>query len=128
MHTVPVICGIGGCQRCYTNVGTFLNHVYAVHGDEFTPTNCHTRSLNNFQADEGDENNDDFDIDNDCGDDNDEAIDQPCYSQSTLQNSSATFLLGLKEMYKLTQASLQGIVQGVTALNQQNLAILKAQV
>lgn len=45
-----------------------------------------------------------------------------------LQKSSATFLLDLKEKFKLTQVSLQGIIQGVTALNHQNTIILKAQV
>ena len=38
-----------------------------------------------------------------------------------LQGSSAAFLLGIKEKFKLTQASLQGIMQGVTALNHQNI-------
>ena len=28
-----VICGIGGCQRNYTNLGTFQNHIYGVHSD-----------------------------------------------------------------------------------------------
>jgi len=53
---------------------------------------------------------------------------QPCISQEMLQKSSATFLLGLKEKYQLTQTSLQGIIQGVTALNHQNMSTLKAQV
>ena len=26
-----VTCGISGCQRSYTNMGTFQNHVYNVH-------------------------------------------------------------------------------------------------
>lgn len=38
-----------------------------------------------------------------------------------LQKSLATFLLGIKEKFKFTQASLQGIIQGVTALNHQNM-------
>ena len=49
-------------------------------------------------------------------------------SREMLQKSSATFLLGIKEKFKLIQASLQGIIQGVTALNHQNMSILKGQV
>jgi len=45
-----------------------------------------------------------------------------------LQKSSAIFLLGLKEKFKLTQVSLQGVIQGVTALTQQNISMLKSQV
>ena len=28
-----IICGIRGCQRNYTNLGTFPNHIYGVHSD-----------------------------------------------------------------------------------------------
>ena len=53
---------------------------------------------------------------------------QPCSSKESLQKSSAIFLLGLKEKFKLTQVSLQGVIQGVTALTQQNIGMLKSQV
>ena len=36
-------------------------------------------------------------------------------SQEFLQKSAATFLLCLKEKFKFTQVSLQGIIQGVTS-------------
>ena len=45
-----------------------------------------------------------------------------------MQRSSAIFLLGLKEKFKLTQVSLQGVVQSITGLNLQHAANLKAQV
>ena len=49
-------------------------------------------------------------------------------SQDVLKKNSALFLLGLKEKFKLTQTSLQGVIEGVTALNQQNISTLKSQV
>ena len=49
-------------------------------------------------------------------------------SQVPLQKSSAIFLLGLKENFEITQVSLQGVIQGVTALTQQNISMLKSQV
>ena len=49
-------------------------------------------------------------------------------SSEGLLKSSALFLLGLKEKYKLTQASVQGIVDGVASLMQQNINYLQTQV
>ena len=37
--------------------------------------------------------------------------------QHSLQNSTALFLLGLKEKYKLTQVAIQGVI-GVSSLTQ----------
>jgi len=45
-----------------------------------------------------------------------------------LQKSSALFLLGLKEKYKLTQVAIQGIIEGVTSITQQRISILRSQV
>jgi len=47
------------------------------------------------------------------------------YSPETVQKFSASFLLVLKEKFKLTQVTLQGVIQGVTALNCQNINSLK---
>ena len=46
----------------------------------------------------------------------------------TLQKSSAMFLLGLKEKFKLTQAAVQEVVEGVTNLTQKRISILRSQV
>jgi len=51
-----------------------------------------------------------------------------CCSGEYLQKCSATFLLGLKEKFKLTQVALQGVIQGLTMLCHQNMVGLKAQV
>ena len=58
-----------------------------------------------------------------------DSIDQPFGNlQSVIQKSSALFLLGIKEKFKLTQSSINGIVQGITSLNQHHISILKSQV
>ena len=48
-------------------------------------------------------------------------------SQELVQNS-AVFLLGLKEKYKLTQTAVQGVIEGVTNLMQQQISHLQSQV
>ena len=42
-------------------------------------------------------------------------------SSELLQKLSALFLLGLKENYKLSQVAVQGVLEGVTNLSQQQL-------
>ena len=56
------------------------------------------------------------------------SIDLPPCSMDTLQKSSAVFLLGLKEKFKLTQVAIQEIVEGVTSLTQKRISILHSQV
>ena len=51
-----------------------------------------------------------------------------CCSEVHLQKCSAIFLLGLKEKFKLTQVTLQGVIQSVSTLYYQNVMGLKAQV
>ena len=43
-----------------------------------------------------------------------------------LKRSAAMALLGLKEKFKLTQASLQDVIQSMTAMTQQNISTLKS--
>lgn len=135
------VCGISGCPRSFTNFGTFINHIYSVHSGS-SRADCEVISGNTGALDEGHENEScehEFDSNHATEQDNDyessyrqptsELDNQPCQlSHEVLQRSSATFLLGMKEKFKLTQTSLQGIVQGVTTLNYQNMIILKTQV
>ena len=57
--------GIGGCQRSYTNCGTYINLIYLVHGECFT---CKA-SYNQPQDDLFDEDgyNNSSDEDGECG-------------------------------------------------------------
>ena len=49
-------------------------------------------------------------------------------SHENLQRSSALFLLGLKEKHKLTQATVDSMVDGVTTLTHQNINCLRSEV
>lgn len=117
------------------NIGTFQNHVYAVHDLK----NASSVSLTNgSSADSTTEltmhNSDDFPTEsNDCitDVDNDVSENDECSmpdSHKLLQKSSALFLLGLKEKYKLPQVVVQGIIDGVTSLTHQRMEIVKSQV
>ena len=44
-----------------------------------------------------------------------------------LFHSSALFILGLQEKYKLSQVVMQGIVEGVTSLNHHQNSLIKSQ-
>ena len=136
------VCGIHGCVRSFTNFGTFINHAYSVHV-ESSRAACEVTSENtsalaerhkdgNYEdgssEDEYDNHYTEQDYDCDSGQTAKNLDSQPFFSCEMLQKSCATFLLGVKEKFKLTQASLQGIIQGVTALNHQNMSTLKGQV
>ena len=126
-----VICGIGGCQRSFTNLGTFQNHIYGVHSDRSCTITEESTVMNNTELGSEDDCSDDdnFDSDQPYYDDNVETDgNQQCSSRSTIQKSSALFLLGIKEKFKLTQSTVNGVVQGVTAMNQHHISILKSQV
>ena len=129
------VCGINSCLRSFTNFGTFTNHVYSVHGGS-SRAECEVVSQNDSALNESheDERFGDWshatEPDNECESEllTTDLDNQPSFSHDMLQESSAAFLLGIKEKFKLTQASLQGIIQGVTALNHQNMSALKMQV
>jgi len=128
-----VPCAINGCLRHFTNIRTYQNHVSSVHN--FTGTIFSTQSSTGECPSDRNEN--------DCsGDDGRDVSTSTAGEECTVasfngsiqspaeffQKSSALFLLGLKEKYKLTQVSIQGIVDGVTSLTQRNTSALQSQV
>lgn len=134
-----VTCGISGCQRTYTNFGTFRNHVYDVHSASTTESvevesvNATSMDCNeDYTSNDESEYASDDDASNDCS--SSAVLDgcdyhvEPYCSQDMLKRSAAIALLGVKEKFKLTQASLQGIIQSMTALTQQNTSTLKSKV
>ena len=87
--------------------------------------------MNNTELDGGNDFSDVTDSDNDdlhCEGTVETLENHQSTIQPVMQESSALFLLGIKEKFKLTQSSIDGIVQGVTAMNQQHLSALKSQV
>ena len=125
-----ITCGINGCQRAYTNIGTFKNHLYGVHSDYdggICSTSVAIRSESSNQ--EFDESVVAVHSDDDRGNvmaesEHQDDSPQPSLSApSDMQRSSALFLLGLKEKHKLTQVAVQSIIDSVTTLTQQRLRI-----
>ena len=60
--------------------------------------------------------------------DNSTSDDIQSWTMKDLQKSSAHFLFGIKERYKLTQVAIQGIIQGTTSITQQCIAAVKSEV
>ena len=139
-------CGIDGCVRSYTNIGTFKNHVSAVHYGSLTSSSAEILA-NPTAADASYTSSDipgaielrngtDSDFDDAFEDvglqHNDELGSQDLSlklpDQCMVQKSSALFLLGLKQKHKLTQVAVQEIVESMTSLTQQRLSVLKQQV
>lgn len=128
-----VTCGISGCQQYYTNMGTFQNNVYSVHYCRKVKDTVDTSQVtgSSERIDTGDivDHSDEI---SGFTDDIIEAqatvdpLEHP--SLKPLQQSSALFLLGLKEKYKLTQVTIQGVIDRVSSLNQHQMSLLKAEV
>lgn len=132
-----VPCGIDGCLRQFTNLRTYQNHMSSVHnccmGNESEALEQDSLRVIESSSDRNENNYTCDDIDTSNVEENDDAdlntsTETPACSKELLQKSSALFLLGLKEKYKLTQVSIQGIVDGVTSLTQQNMSFLQSQV
>ena len=131
-----VPCRIDRCQRSYTNIRTYQNHVSSVHNwnssrvfneEESSTVAMVSGEINTDEENDSDEcssNNNNFNEDEEL----DSTIGIPSCTQELLQKSSAVFLLGLKEKYKLTQTVIQGIIEGVTSLTQQQIGYLQSQV
>ena len=132
-------CSIDECQRIYTNMRTYQNHVSSVHS--------WCKGMNSIQGNEEESRctivvvSDPvcFEERNESGGDfsdfNESAICEELDSTTGLSNksqelvqNSAVFLLGLKEKYKLTQTAIQGVIEGVTTLSQQQMSYIQSQV
>jgi hypothetical protein len=117
-----ITCGLDGCLRSFSSFRSFRNHVYSYHGGD---------SNLELQQDGGnvddptsgdDEDEDGVDGDGDAGATWEMNAIQPS------QRNAAMFLMGLKEKHMITQAALQGVIEGVTTLMQSQLDALYTQV
>lgn len=98
-----ITCGISGCRRTFQTFSVFRNHISDKHSSDSDPTNQSCVANNTSDED---------DADPDAGPDADPESDGESEIQSTLstlETSTALFLMGLKEERKLTQTALQGI-------------------
>ena len=145
-----VMCGISGCLRSYNNLGSFKNYISFVHNttNEFTvetldnlEVDKHTINISSdhesLSEEDGLTSNEDasgYDIPP-FDDDRDHDVQEVTFNVSNtdnmaidLQKSSAHYLFGIKEKYRLTQDAIQGIIQGTASITLQCIAALKPKV
>ena len=131
-----VTCGIDGCVRTFTNIGTFKNHISLVHHDNFpalsdpSETDISPQPSEHSEAEAEADDSRDIDVVSRMASISaaNEIVPNLVSDHSALQRSHALFLLRLKEKHKLTQVAIQDIVQSVTDITQQGLSVLKSQV
>jgi len=128
-----VTCGIDGCVRTFTNIGTFKNHVSLLHYGSLPTLSDASGSIDqsHFEADSVVAESDQtvaVASTSSCSTSSVESVPLVIPNQEALKKSSALFLLGLKEKHKLTQVAIQDIVDNVTNLTQQRLSAVKLQV
>lgn len=115
-----ITCGISGCLRHFKNFRVFRNHVYAFHSGD---PNISNEPASNHEDD--DNGSVESPVVTSSGSNSSEST---ATSIEDLQRHTALFLLGLKEKYKLTQAAIEGVIEGVTGLIQYQLSLLHSQV
>lgn len=110
-------CGIGGCMRTFKNVRTYRNHISGFHSEKY------------FDEDSPDSTIDCFDTADDCTNpnetddrnDDDMCVTATSHNDSSLMTPAALFILSLKEEQKLTQVSVQKVIEGATTLFQAHI-------
>ena len=120
---------IDGCSRHFTNLRTYQNHMSSVHNcckdiESSVHVEQDSSGVIESSSDMNENNSDCDNNDTNIVEENLNTTETSAYSRELLQKSSTLFLLGLKEKYKLTQVSIQGIVDGDTSLTQQNIGFL----
>ena len=121
--TFHLTCGIQGCQRTFFKFRTFENHVSLMHREEQHHID---EQDNEDMLPDNDHINLDGDDDTDANEINISNTSEPTFM--TLQKSSALMLLKMKEVHKLTQVTLQGIIDDVTGLCQNRLSAIHSAV
>ena len=126
-----ITCGLDGCLRPFSSFRSFRNHVYSYHGGD-SSLELQQSGDDGSVGDDPTRANDDNDEDEEeeGGGDGDSGVTwEVSGSQSSLtQKNAAMFLMELKEKHMITQAALQGVIEGVTNLMQSQLDALYSQV
>lgn len=101
-----VNCGINLCTRTYTNFYSFKKHIYRKHRSEL---DCSDLSQSTLPLTEDEEH--------DCTyyDDNQTEIVTECEATEDRKRISALFLLKTKEVHKVTQKALDGVIQDMSS-------------
>lgn len=118
--TFLITCGLNGCLRQFRNFRVFRNHVYTFHSGD--------PNLANVSSGNGTTDNTPAITNTEDEDDVNSSSMPERINLHDLQKSTALFLMGSKEKYKLTQVALQGIIDGVTSLMKARLSVLHHQI
>ena len=124
-----ITCGVRGCMRSFHNYITFRNHLYMYHSCDSNLSNDTSGERGNQSSDGGDESDEEEDEqehEHGTGDASNSLAVRD--TTTVLQESSALFLMGLKEKHKLTQVAMEGIIEGVTSLVQSRMDLLYADI
>lgn len=112
-----VCCGIQGCSRRYKNYHSFRRHFYRKHHNS-TVTRNNTTYSNDLSTEDEDEN-----ASSGIHDDLHEAILNP-----NINKQRALFVLKTKEVHKVSQTALNGLLGDVTLLFQRHMDIFTKEI
>ena len=120
-----VHCGIESCPRTYRNFHSYKKHMYLKHR-EFLGISPKRPSLpahqSNDTIDYSTEENDDDPGPSSC------LIDNPPTLRQSIKRASALFIMKAKHVHKVSQSSLNYLLQDVTMEVQQKVGLLEAEV
>lgn len=116
-----VTCGLDGCQRTFQNMKTYTNHLYQFHMISRAITMpTQIPSSNEKEGESGSTSKDEYQSPEDTL----ESL-STCESglsrntlKEELQSYTASWILKTREVYKLTQSSMNSTIQDVTSLIQ----------
>ncbi len=109
-----IVCGLGGCQKRFTNFRTYRNHLYSVHTDSDASSNPEPTPvpIASLVCGNGDDGGDDEE------DGTSTAMQDHTTSSDLLQEAAARFVLKTKETHRLTQTVMNSIIEDTTSFSQ----------
>ena len=120
-----ICCGVGGCSRTYSNFYSFKKHLYRRHRDHLDMTGPFTTSSTPSDpssldfSDTEEDGLEDLDYDN---------LESMTASKFEDKKQMALLLLKIKEVRKVSQSALDGIIEDISLILQQTIGRLKASV
>ena len=108
-----IVCGLGRCQKRFSNFRTYRNHLYSIHTDSDAlsipePAPVPIASLVCGGGDDGDDEEDGTST----------AMRDRATSSDLLQEAAARFILKTKETHRLTQTAMNSVIEDTTSFSQ----------
>ena len=109
-----IVCGLGGCQRLFSNFQTYRNHLYSIHtdSDALDLQQPAPLPITSLVCGDGGGGGDDREEDTTCTTAHNRG------SSDLLQEAAARFILKTKESHRLTQTTMICIIEDITSFNQ----------